>query len=370
MSYVRVRIKPAGSEAFLDVTKDVTSVMSLSEYNDESSYFSGVFRKSNISISLDNTFRAYSSSGRNSIFQNGRDNSIVELAFVTNKGLPPIEVFKGVIDEGQTENDLTKKETKILVVDYTKFLRDINIVESDIKAIDTAYGSNPRLNSRFIQVFLNYIFNKGDGITDEFTFDSNISCGVESIFPASDSYYNSNNQPALNVLQELLRSVNSYSVIRGGKLFIKARPREAQALKYNILTPDILEIKNQSDGYNRIFNSITINGFSPRGASAYTRASSIEKYGTRSLNIDSYASASLTLANNYLDYYAEPKVELDLVLRMNEETLALLIGDKIRLNLPEIEANFRLQPIDEEVYIIRREVIFDSDIITLRLREL
>ena len=61
-------------------------------------------------------------------------------------------------------------------------------------------------------------------------------------------------------------------------------------------------------------NSITINE-----SRAYVNQSSIDQYGVRPINIESYSPASQTLANAYLDYYAQPKSELNAKIKLTNE---------------------------------------------------
>ena len=384
MSYVRIFIKPTGSTSKTEVTRDVIKLSNLSEYNDESNFFSGVFRRGNLNITLDNNDNKYTTKHAKSIFQELRENSEVELFYNFNDpAIDDVLLFRGLITEGSTENDLTNRNLNLTIVDSMKYLNDIELQSEDLKTIDTLYktnfSSNIKLDKNFISCFLyhliftrkqlNSVFNIFTGETPK-TFQ-NINTTIESVFSPNDSYYESTNVTALSVLSSILTSLNSYLVLEyftdKTQLFIKARPTTALNPPKTTLfnTKDILELKNQTDGFNKLFNSVQIND-----GRTYKRQDSIDAYGVRVLNTRSYLPSSSFVASTYLDYFSEPKQELNMVVRLRAETLDLRIGDVIKLNVSDLLENFTIQPFNSVLHIISRSINFRSDTIDLRLREL
>lgn len=373
MSYLKLDIIPFGSDARCDATSDLINVSPLRIYNDESNFFSGVFRRSNINITLNNNLRMYSIDDSRSIFERlRRENSQVECFYIANNpNLDPYLVFRGLITEGSTQNDLTKKNINLTVVDQLKYLDNLSLTADELRGFD--YD----LNTEFIERYLRFVFAKG--LTQEFdlnevfnVFENNqtdkISATIESIYRPSDAFYDSENTSTLEIFNNILSSVNSYAVVENfvdrSELFVKPRPLSTQAAKRTIDIEDILSIENQTNGFNKVYNKISINGFMP-----YVDQPSIDEFGERTLDITSYAAPSQALAQTYFDYFSQPKIEMDVILVMSHRNLDLKIGERVNIIVEDLLNNFTLQPLNESLFIIRQELNFKNDTIKLRLRE-
>ncbi len=370
MSYVRIDITPFGSSKTYEVTRDLISISNLKLFNDESNFFGGVFRRSFINIVLNNNERRYSLKDDCSIFEDRRESSLVELYYIANNpNLNPYLFFRGFITEGSTEQDLTKKNIKLTIVDLLKSIDELTLEDSELLSFEK------NLNEEFISDYLKLVFSKkdpnlnnlfnvfeSDGTTDK------ISCTLESIYQPSDDFYDSKNTSCLDILNNLMRGVNSYSVIENfvdrSELHIKSRPNFAQSIKKTIDINEILTIENQTNGFNKVYNKISINNSEP-----YVDEQSVIDYGERTLDISSYSAPSKALADTYFSYFSNPKKELDLTIILNHDNLDLKIGDRIKLELEDIFNNFTLQPINENLFVIRQELDFSSETIRLRLRE-
>ena len=362
-----------------DVTQYVTKIGNLREYNDESVHFTGVFRRGNLSISLDNTNNKFNKEGV--VFNGERNEANVKLIYnSSDPNLNKYIIFSGVIDEGSTENNLDIKSINFTILDYLKLLDSSVIKIGDQARIDALYrtlrGGSSRLNKHFIACFLYFFLSKDNNKLNKIfnVFTNNelksgsyptINSTIESIFPPSDSYYNANNVSALDVLSDLCQANNSYLYVENildiTKLFIKARPMNTQSKK-TIRESNIISFSNQTDGYNKLYNSITING-----SNAYVRQDSIDKYGVRVTNISSYAPASQALADTYLDYYENPKSEVDFKVKMNNEMLDIKIGDIIVINLIS-RPDLKVQGIRGNYFVLSRLINFQEETIILRLR--
>ena len=383
MSYFKVSLKEAGSGDFTEVTKDVLSLGALKEFNDESDFFSGVFRRGNLAITLDNNNNLYTTGG--DLFPNRRENAEVEIFYSPNDpNTEQILVFRGLITEASTENDITSRNLNITCVDSLKLIRDLSLSGSDLKAIDSVYKAirstqNIRVNKHYLASFLYYCFNtKGDSLNDIFnvftnndqTLYPNLNASVEGLFSGDNGFYSVQNKDGISILNEILRTLNAYAVLEhfssNSELHVKARPTQATtpAKKTLFTQQDILRVLNYTDGFNKVYNSVSINGSDP-----YTRQTSINNYGARVLNITSIMPASSFIANTYLDYYSEPKKELNLILRLRPETLDMKIGDVLELEVTGRQ-DLSVQSISETMYVLNRTINFNNETIDLRLREL
>ena len=382
MSYFKVKIKPQGESDFQEVTKDIISLSDLKEFSDESDFFSGVFRRGNLNLTLDNNSQTYTTG--EGFFTGQRENSEVEVFYRANDlNVSDILIFRGLITEASTENDITSRNLNLTVVDSLKLIRNLSISGSDLKKIDEAYKSlrsnNIRVNKHYLAAFLYYCFNTlGSDLNDIFNVFTNndrslypnLNASIEGLFSGDNSFYSVTNQSALSILDELLRTLNAYSVLEyfedKTELHIKARPQSStnEVKATHFINDDILRVMNWVDGFNKVFNSVSINGSDP-----YTNQSSINSYGVRVLNVSSIMPATSFLAQTYLDYYAQPKKELNLILRLRPETLDLKIGDVIGLDIPG-RADLSIQPVNQTMYILNRTLNLNNETIDLRLREL
>lgn len=376
MSYVSVKIDPLNNGNFSEVTNDIVDIRNLSIYTDESDFFGGIFRRSSLIFSLNNNTRKYSTrNNSNSFFSTStRDNALVEFEWHSNNpNLDSFFLFRGVLSEGSTSNNLTKRTIELEAVDQLKYVDEITLEDADFQSL------TGNLNEDFIKSFLRIVFAKNTpNLNETFNvFDTNddtenISLSIESIFPPSDSFYNSTGTSALELLNELIASTNSYSVFENNRqnsiFYIRSRPTLNQNIKLTIDNRDIVSIGNQVDGWNKIFNKLVINSDE---STSFQDDTSISLYGERILDIQTYSAPSQTLADSYFDYFASPKQELDLFLRFNHRNLDINNGDRIAVNLEDINNNFSIHPLSSDnFFVIRKELDFTTDVLKLRLREL
>ena len=367
-----------------DVTRRAESVQDLKEYNDESFYFSGIFRRGNLVITFDNNSDFFRSGGP--LFPADRNNAELKIFYRSNN--PDIDrklIFSGVIDESSTDTNITERSINFTILDNIKFLSEKILELGDQRAIDNLYIrrtglSDIRLNKHYIASFLFFYLMQNEfelnKIFNVFARNSllagtypSINSTVESIFPPSDDYYSIESQSALDVLIDLCKGINSYLILENfnseSVLSIKARPLITQTKK-KISKTDIIDLYDYLDGYNKLYNKIVINNDS---SPLYEDKSSIQKYGVKEINIRSYTPASRSLAKSYLDYYSQLKKELNINLKMNHTTLGMRIGDCVSLD-QSASSDFRRQGFSGNFFIIARTLRFTNDIVNLRLREL
>ena len=337
-----------------DISGYVNGLSSLSEYNDEGHFNSGVFRRSNIVLTLNNQSGVFNTEG--SLFNGSRENKKLEIFYLPNdKKLDPVFVYEGFLTEDSTSEDIGFKTIEFTFVDVLKFLEGVSIEEGDQERIAST-SSGSILNASFIRRFLSFVNSKGNlGLTYE------VVASIASIFPPDDSYYELQDVPALDVLSTFVRSTNSWlSIERGKKIVIN--PRNPTPTLINVLEEDILNVEDLSDGYNKIYNVIRINN-----RKSYSDSASIRRYDTRILNVDTHAAPSQTLANDYLRYYKDPKKECDLTLKMNARTLNFRIGMGLQV---DIRGTKDVKAFSLTSQITGKSVDFRSQIVILRIREL
>ena len=365
-----------------DVTSKCVEIGTLKEYTDQSRFFAGSFRFSTLVVIFQNNNAEFNE--RTSIFPGVRNNSVLKVFYkANNPDLDDRLVFEGLINEGATDNNLTSRLISFTVQSYLKYLQDLNVISPvDQASIDRRYKSisgtdDIQLNKLFIACFLyEYLYresNKLNKIFNVFTNNSrnsypNINASIESIFPPSDSYYSSNNESVLALLNNLISALNSYStLIFKDKAYLHIKPRpfsKTRAGSKDLNNQFILKILKKTEGHNKLFNKVIINGSEP-----YVNQSSINRYGVRLLNINSFAPASQALADSYLSFYSNPKSELNLVVKMNHETLDYSIGDILYIS-QIARSDFKLSPLSGYFAIFEKKIKFDRESIDLRLREI
>ena len=361
-----------------DITRLLTGFGNLKQFNDETFHFSGVYRTGKLTISADNNSGIFNRNSR--IFNGNRNLAQVQVFFVANDpALPKQKIWEGQLHESSTTNDITRRVISFTALEYLDSVYKLIIRRGDQARIDELYRSlrgsrDIRLNKHFLACFLyRFLIEKGDAFLSDvlqvFTGGflqpgsyPTINAGIESIFPPADAYYTADNTPVENILKELCRSLNAYLVLdNGGRLHIKARP-DARQTKKLINAADIIAITQQTDGLNKLYNQILINDSEP-----YNDQASQAKYGVKQLAVNSYAPASQALARSYLDYYAEPRAEVTLRLKMNLLTLSFQIGDTLTLNQNDLPGG-ATQAFKGDFYILSRELELEPETIKLRLR--
>ena len=369
MSYIKVEIEGK------DFSNNAQLINSLNEYSDESAQFGGIIRRGNIIINFDNNDKSLDSF--QGIFRTGRNHKKIKIQYIPNNPrLNPYLIFEGVIDEGTTEENIKEREISLSILDYIALLGDYVFNEESAQEIDKQYfmlrGSKDiQVNKHFIACFLFYFFKKDNyrlnNIMKVFKANSphsypSINAEIESIFPPADSYYEGNNKNPIEILTNLCSSINSYAVIESSLLKVINRPITLSS--FFLLRPqDFIDINSRTTGFNKLYNSISINDSDP-----FYRQSSIDRYGVRELKISSYAAPSQALADSYLDYYSEPKEELDCSVKMNHFTLAQNIGNIVQIKLQGSPDQTK-QSIDKKYSILSRSMDFNTEVINWRLRE-
>lgn len=337
-----------------DVSQFIDSIGDLTENSDQSNFFAGVYQRSNVAISFNNQSGFFNEGG--ALFPLTRNNVVCKLVYIANDPQHSYEIFDGVIDEASTQNDLSRHMVSLEVLDTLKLLKDVDVGEEDLLQVENGLENN-YLNENLIRAFLGFFIRKGNL---NLSYDVGITIG--SIFPPDDVYYDSVNLDALSVLTTMVSSCNSFFQSDGNQILIKPRPR-IDNFKL-IKNHEIIDISNQTNGFNKVFNAISINS-----RDSIIDQASVDLYGVQRLSVSSFAPPSQLLAQSYFDYYSNPKEEMDLTIRMNVRNLGFFqIGDSVKLDIPSSLSN-SVQKKEGNYFVIRRDLNFSEDLITLRLRE-
>ena len=343
-----------------DVSKYVNKISVLSEYNDEGGFNAGVFRRGNFTLVLNNQTGLFNSNS--TLFTRERENKEVRLFFQPeDERLDPVLVYTGYLVEASTSEDIGNKTIEFVFVDAFKFLELVTLEPEDVKAIDKRVaGDDPnkiKLNRAYIIAFLQYIVGKG-----ALPVGFSVAVSLESIYPPSDAYYDLQTPNALEALNLLLQSTNSWALAVGSRLLINPRVRGGGGSL--VKESDIINIDSLSDGYGKIYNQVRFNN----QTRLYSNKSSINRYDSRLLEVSTYAAPSQALADSYLDYFAFPKKEASITLKMNPTTLFYNVGKSLRISIRENKAE-DIKAFSLSCHVISKTLDFYNQIVIIRVRE-
>lgn len=353
MARFRVYVKPfddAGvyQSTFTEITDDVIKLSNISRAIDNNEFQVGVIKNSGLTISLRNDLGTYNDADDiRSIFRYKRKNSIIKVTWdirdydlicgFFSPGNEPlggeVEIFRGVLHEVTSASDIEKQNATFKVLSYEALLDETEIPYSAL--------SNGDLFSSVLldcidQAPFNELVTVGAG---------NISLGTDLAIDDKTSY---ESKTVGNVLQNLLLASNSVLYIDDLIAYSKARTASASVQKifYGQASingiENIIKVPKIREGLNRFFNYWTWEDT----ALVSKDQSSIDLYGVRrkEIALSVIDDTSTTKIQSILDTnrteFAYPKLELDLVVPINYENLALAILDKVQLDYPTVYTPF------------------------------
>jgi hypothetical protein len=402
MNRWRVYLKPFSDDGsrgdWIDVSSDVvfSSLGKISRTIDNTEFDIGVFRNSNISISLKNQSARYSDVDNPlSVFRYRRSGSLVKITWDFNlepeyAGLAVMpfypseetEVFVGILsDEG------SKFSVDDQTISFTALGRESIFQKAIVPFADISAGD-------MLKDVLFTILNQ-DRITELLTVDlANIDPGLNQ---ALDSIAELENKTVQEALNKLLLAGNSVIFIEGGTIFVRSRDASA-AVEFEFFgqasvdgAENIVSIRDAVNGENRIINFATWKDSSI----SQMAESSVEKYDYRKREIDLPAFTNSTKRTNILlsivTEFGDPKQEFNLVTPVKYPTLALAMLDRVTVDHPTISIDglgevpiwgqaiagqaisppalfsYTVSP-DEEYKIIGSSIDPQAGLITFRLR--
>lgn len=327
---------------FIDVTKYVKTIGRLQVDTDSSDYQIGVYKNSNFNIVLNNREGLFSDvTSRRSIFDYTRADSLVKVTYQMDADGPwcgmaicgdsylseETEIFLGILsDDSLLENARTEEVTFNVLGLESLFQRAIVPFSSISNGDDVDEAIYAMLNQA--------------PITDILTISlANIVPGIDQTIDVKDDL---ENMTVKEGLDKLLLVSNSVLKITSQTVYVTSRdPGGSIAMTFygqasQNGAENIIDIKNVSNGMNRLFNYFTWKD----STAGYSDGTSVAKYGARSKEIDFGIYTNTTKQTNFMTDLAtefkDPKQELDLVAPLDFDTLALNLLDRVSIDYPTI----------------------------------
>lgn len=337
----------AYSGTWVDVTKYVASVGQFSIDTDSTDYKIGVFRNSNVSLSMNNRNGLFNDVDQaNSMFIYTRSQSLVKFTYAKQAEGPycgvmtagedflseEVEFFRGILNDSATSQSIRSDTVSFQVMGLESIFDAVLVPTSGITA-----GQN-------ISTVIYEILNQSQ-ITNLLTIQlANITPNVDAALDSVDSLQNETVKAALD---DLLLISNSVLVVSNQTVYVKARTPTAsvQQTFYGQASQsgeeDVLDINNYNSGLARLFNQITWNASNNTGATAVAQDNaSITKYGvlTSDLSVDLMTDTThqTAVATSIVGEFSTKKRELELVTPLNYTTLSRAVLDRVSIDYPTV----------------------------------
>ena len=292
----------------LNISNFTISVGSIQESIDNGDFDIGVFTLSSITLKCVNVNGKLSGpEDRRGIFPFSRDKAKVTINYNPGKLHQKTLVFRGLIDERATRENLSTNEISLKVLSLNSVFNRLRVPAGIIRAKQSISSSITTLLS-LPEIAAVLSFDRHD-----------MNLGLDYEIDNPISLYN---QKFLDVLNQLMIASNSVITIDQFREQIFIRPRNFET--DNILElkgphslsntlfdeQNILSIKNYNNGIHRVFNSIFVNDI------FYSDTLSADIYGsnTKSFNFPFITDPEKIerLAQRILFTFRWPKIEMDI----------------------------------------------------------
>lgn len=352
MGRFRVYIKPfddAGNYQadWIEVSDDVdmSGISAMKQSLDNSEYDIGIFKNSNMAITLMNYNGAYSDVGQpGSIFKARRSNSLVRIAweimhhdvicgFCTCGEVALSEevvAFEGLLDDTGLKQDADEQNLQFKVLGKESIFGEVIVPFADISAGDT------------FEEILFTILNQ-TAVTDLLTVSAlNISCQVNSV---TDSVAALENKTVREALAFILRDSSSVLYIQDDTIYVSPRTATAD-VKYTFYgqgalsgMENIIDLSDYKIGLNRLFNFVTWKDTTLKAQDL----SSITNYGYKKKEIETALITDTTKRQAILDAvkdeFKNPKREFIIKTPIDYTTIALKVLDRVTVDYPNVPIN-------------------------------
>lgn len=317
----QVLITPQISKGVYGTTLDITQDINIDDYVKENGIGSikkeidngdfdiGVFVFDNISLNCINFDGRFSDpQDSRTIFKYSRDKAKVKINFYDGTSNTPMISFKGIIDDRSSKLDFKKSELTFVVLSHDSIINR-HVVPGGTVA-----------NGSLISTAIKQVLNTND-ITSVLNYSpANINVLNDYIIDdASDFAGNT----AKEVLDKLLLCSNSVLIIDDSDNIIVRSRDYNSGTQFDFFgdndplgRQNIINIKKYNNGLQRAFNTIVVNSESKSDAAF------IDMYGDNRKKIDfgfiTNVSKSAEIAQNILDYWKVPKIELIITAKTSE----------------------------------------------------
>jgi hypothetical protein len=373
VSKIHVYIKPFANDQgtgyadeWIEVTDDVTDLGNLTQALDNTQYDVGVFRASNMKLSLSNHDGRYSDVDKvESIFKYKRGDSLVRLSWEPGDGplvagffvagapgsivSEEVVVFEGVLSDLATQSDIDDVDVDFQVLGFESMLAEMLVPFADVANGDT-----------FAEIIL--------ACLDQVPFNALVTVSAGNITTgtvvAIDDKSSLETRTVLEALKQILIAANSVLYIRDGAVHVGPRTA-SDDLAFTFYgpgslvgIPNIVDIDKYRTGLNRVFNYWTWRDTVVLAEDA----TSNQKYGTQpkevSVDVVTDAAKKLAIVTALNDEFKNPKREMDLDAFITPATLELFLLDKIAIDYPSVAlpvesrrtAQYEVSPYDRDYY--------------------
>lgn len=327
-----------------EVTADVdfSSLGSIDFALDNTEYDIGVFKCSNISLTLRNEHGKYSDIGSpETIFKYKRNNSQVKITWSSNFdpvcGLIPadgsaelcqeIVVFSGLLNDDSFVMNLSDRKVQFDILG-----REALFLESIVPFAAIANGD---MVSTVIHACLN-----------QAPFNGLVTVNLANIVPGLDQAIDDvtplQNKTVQEALASLLLSSNSVFYIFNDTAYVVARTPTA-SVKFHFYgqaassgVENIVDLANIKNGMSKTYNFVSWKDVS----TAQQDASSVTKNGYRKkeLQFDFFTNSTKqqNILSNILTEFKIPKQEFEVTSPLNYKTIALWLLDRVDFDYPSV----------------------------------
>lgn len=409
MSTTHVYLKPFIDDAgsgyvadWIEVSKDVSELGTLTQALDNTEYEVGVFRASNVKLSLLNHHGYYSDVGNvDTIFKYTRARSLVKITWEPGNhpliagffnaddpdaiASEEITVFEGLLDDVGTQQKIDDADVDFQVLGYEALLNELVVPYSSIANGDSQAAA--------IYAMLNQSpFNARVTVAL-----ANISTGAAATI---DDKSDLENKTVLEALKQILVATSSVLWIENNVVYVA--PRTASStVAYTFYgqgaidgIENIVSIDQYRSGVNKIRNFWTWKDTTL----AVGDTSSRNKYGTQKREIDlpiiTDTTKRTTLLTACKDEFANQKREMLLEGFVDVNTLALFLLDRVVVDYPSVAlpnennplAVYEIGEYDQDYYaeelipltiessarfkIMTRQIDFKKETVKFQLREI
>ncbi len=347
MGRTRVYIKPFDTTGAYASYEEVTKYVLAKDFKikqklDNNDYNIGVFKYSNVSLTLSNSTGKFSNVGNiNSMFSYKRSGSMVKITWDISStddlcGVAEsdylyageeITIFEGLLNDDGTKTEIRQQDINFKILGKESILSEVEVPFSSLSNGDSA--------SSIIYNCLNQ-----SAITDVLTVsNSYINVSVDPLIDLVEDFENKTVKEAVNILLEM---TNSILYIKNDIIYVVIRTPEAsvghtfqgQASLTGI--EDIIKLTNIKVGLNKTFNFWTWE----ETTLISLDSTSTNTYGIRKKEIGFSGVTNNTTRSNILSDYKDefklPKREMSLTTILNYDTAALEILDRIAINYPTV----------------------------------
>lgn len=344
----KVYIKPFADDGvyqsdWIDVTEDVDqeTLGILSRQLDDTEYDIGVYRNSSIQLTMRNDHGRYSDINvQQSIFKFKRSNSLVRFTYQKDEDGPicgdmvsgdaylseEVDIFIGLLSDESLSLDLDALKTPFQVLGLETILETALVPLTDI--------ANGDLFSSILYACLNQSV-----ITEVLTVDPlNINLGVDLAVDDLSTF--DANSTVDDVVKEILKISNSVFFVNESTIYIAPRSPsvDLKATFYgqasDLAPENIVTIQKIKTGLARTFNSLSWNDSPVLVQDPF----SIEKLGVRTREFNSSLitdhTKQTTVLDSVLAEFGNPAQELDLVVPITFDNLALSLLDRVTMDYP------------------------------------